>query len=73
MLNSGLARSHVKYVTLGMSPNDDNASLLPYLRDGSAYFAILTLLGSSLFVKTKKIYIQGVHKVSLQFEKIVTK
>ena len=36
----------------------------PYLRDGSAYFAILMLFGSWLFVKTKKsIYIQYIADV----------
>ena len=29
MLDIGLARSHVKYLTLGQSPTDDNASSLP--------------------------------------------
>ena len=46
MWNVGLARSHVKYLTLGMRPNDDNASLLPVFEEWSAYFVILTLLGS---------------------------
>ena len=46
MLDIGLARSHVKYLTLGMNPSDDNASSLPYLRDGPACFAILTLFVS---------------------------
>ena len=46
MKDIGLARSHVNYLTLGMSPSDDNGSLLPVFEDGLAYFAILTLLGS---------------------------
>ena len=47
MLDIGLARSHVKYLTLGKSPSDDNASSLPvFSRDGSAYFAILMLFRS---------------------------
>ena len=29
MLDIRLARSHGKYLTLGKSPSDDNASLLP--------------------------------------------
>ncbi len=29
MLHIGLARSHVKYLTLGKSPSDDNVSSLP--------------------------------------------
>ena len=29
MLDIGLARSHIKYLTLGKSPSDDNASSLP--------------------------------------------
>ena len=29
MEDIGLAMSHIKYLTLSMSPSDDNASLLP--------------------------------------------
>ena len=46
MLGIGLARSHVKYLTLGQSPSDNNASSLPVFEDGSAYFALLMLFGS---------------------------
>ena len=43
MFDIGLARSHVKYLTLGKSPSDDNASSL-FVFEG--YFALLMLFGS---------------------------
>ena len=33
MLDIGLARSHVKYLTLGKSLSDDNASSLPVFEE----------------------------------------
>ena len=33
MLDIGLARSHIKYLTLGQSLSDDNASSLPVLEE----------------------------------------
>ena len=33
----------MKYLTLGIRPSDDNASIIPYLRGGLPYFAVLKL------------------------------
>ena len=47
MLDIRLARSHVKYLALGKSPSDDNASSLPVFEGWfRLYFAILMLFES---------------------------
>ena len=53
MLDIGLAKSHVKYLALGMKPSDDNAFLLPVFTECSRLFCHTNVV-RIVFVKTNK-------------------
>ena len=51
MLDIGLARSHVKYLTLGKSPSDDNASSPPAFEGWFRLFCYTNVVWIVTFVK----------------------
>ena len=57
MLDIGLARSHVKYLTLGKSPSDDNASSLSVFEKWFRLFCYINVVWIVTFLqKLKKLY-----------------
>ena len=71
MWDIGLARCHVKYCTLGMSPSDYNASLLPVFARWFRLFCHTNVVRIVTLCK-KKIYILllfSPHKLTRQLDK----
>ena len=52
--NVGYWASQVKYLTLGMSPNDDNGSSLPVFEEWSRLFCYTNVARTVVFRKSKK-------------------
>ena len=58
MLDVGLARSHVKYLTLGKIPRDDNASPLLVFKGWFRLFCYTNVAWIVTLCKNQKKYIQ---------------